>query len=347
MALKAVVTAAGAPGGPCIIKALKSVKERELYVVATDVRRDAAGLYLADKRYIVPMGTDPNYVKAMLSICKSEGAEVVLPLSSMELLALSRSVEEFEKVGAKVLVSNYESVRIALSKHLVYEFLESHGLGDVVPRHRLINTYAELREALEDLGFPEKPVVVKPPASKGQRGFRVLIEGLRDFREIYESKPTDPFMDASTFLRMYRDSGEGRELLVMEYLPGKEFTVDALCLEGEPIVVVPRERVKVVQGISVIARVVRNEELIRITESIIKLLRFSYVINVQFKYGPHGRPKLLEINPRVAGTVCATIEAGANLPYLAMKLALNEDFEVPRVRSVSYTHLTLPTTERV
>ena len=84
-----LVTAAGAPGGPCIIKALRSIKERKLHIIATDVRLDAPGLYLADKFYIVPKGHDPKYVDTMINICKSERVNALLPLSSMELKALS------------------------------------------------------------------------------------------------------------------------------------------------------------------------------------------------------------------------------------------------------------------
>jgi len=210
--------------------------------------------------------------------------------------------------------------------------LKKHGMDYVIPNYRLVRSYQELKLAMEELGYPERPVVVKPPASKGQRGFRILISSYRDFKEIYESKPTDPYINGEFFLNLYKHSGEGMELLVMEYLPGKEFTVDALCMDGKTLVIVPRERVKIAQGISVIAKIIKNDELIEVTKKINELFRFNYVINAQFKYGYDGKPKLLEINPRVAGTVCATIEAGANLPYLAIKLALGEDLDLPKIK---------------
>ena len=58
--LTVIVTASGAPGGPSIIKSLRRVDERKITIIATDIHENASGLYLADKHYIVPSGTDPN-----------------------------------------------------------------------------------------------------------------------------------------------------------------------------------------------------------------------------------------------------------------------------------------------
>jgi len=185
---------------------------------------------------------------------------------------------------------------------------------------------------MEELGYPEKPVVVKPPASKGQRGFRILVGQPPSMDEIYNSKPYNPYIDGKTFLEIYKRSGGKRKLLVTEYLPGREYTVDMLLKNGKPLVIVPRERVKIVQGISVISRVVRNQELINAAAAISEALKFDYVINIQFKYSRDGVPKLLEINPRIAGTVCASIEAGAHMPYLAIKLAMGEPIGTPSIK---------------
>ena len=73
-----IVTASGAPGGPSIIQSLRKVKERKIRIVATDVHRDAAGLYLADKYYIVPYGTDPAYPEEMLKIASRENVDIIL-----------------------------------------------------------------------------------------------------------------------------------------------------------------------------------------------------------------------------------------------------------------------------
>src|SRR5262249_28902934 len=46
--------------------------------------------------------------------------------------------------------------------------------------------------------------------------------------------------------------------------------------------------------------------------------------NVQFRDDRQGVPRLMEVNPRIPGTIGLTVAAGVNMPYLAVKLALDE-----------------------
>jgi carbamoyl-phosphate synthase large subunit len=46
---------------------------------------------------------------------------------------------------------------------------------------------------------------------------------------------------------------------------------------------------------------------------------------VQFRGAEDGRPLLMEINPRVPGTIGLTVAAGSNLPAVALALAAGRD----------------------
>jgi len=121
------------------------------------------------------------------------------------------------------------------------------------------------------------------------------------------------------------------ELLVMEYLSGPEYSVDSLVKHGESLVIIPRRRVETKLGISSVGVVEKNEEIIEVTRKINKALKFNYNINIQLKYGADGAPKLIEINPRVSGTICLSAATGPNLPYLAIKLCLGEKISIPKI----------------
>jgi carbamoyl-phosphate synthase large subunit len=84
-------------------------------------------------------------------------------------------------------------------------------------------------------------------------------------------------------------------------------------------------------GISSIGVVHRDDEVIRVARAINEAFEFDYNVNVQLKYSADGIPKLVEINPRVSGTICLSVEAGPNLPYLAIQQALGESFMIPEV----------------
>ena len=59
------------------------------------------------------------------------------------------------------------------------------------------------------------------------------------------------------------------------------------------------------------------------------------VANVQLRRDVHGRPALLEVNPRFAGAMPLTIAAGVDLPSLALDLALGR----PLAHRVSFVDL--------
>ena len=55
-----------------------------------------------------------------------------------------------------------------------------------------------------------------------------------------------------------------------------------------------------------------------------KTLELSSNVNIQFKNSKNHTPKLIEINPRIGGTIILPSVSGINMPYLAIKQCLNE-----------------------
>ena len=46
----------------------------------------------------------------------------------------------------------------------------------------------------------------------------------------------------------------------------------------------------------------------------------------------HNRiPKVIEINPRMGGSISLSVAAGVNLPYYSVKLALNEKLPIKKI----------------
>ncbi|MET0580910.1 MAG: ATP-grasp domain-containing protein, partial [Pseudoxanthomonas sp.] len=62
-----------------------------------------------------------------------------------------------------------------------------------------------------------------------------------------------------------------------------------------------------------------NPLLLAHAQSLVERFGLNGMINVQFKEDAHGRPRLLEINPRASGGVAMSCLSGINLPYLALR----------------------------
>ena len=61
-----LVTASGAPGTAALLRGLRENGEREVRLVGTDLSERSVGRHLCDCFHLVPAGTDPEFVDAML-----------------------------------------------------------------------------------------------------------------------------------------------------------------------------------------------------------------------------------------------------------------------------------------
>jgi carbamoyl-phosphate synthase large subunit len=187
-----------------------------------------------------------------------------------------------------------------------------------VPHFYVAKTTEEFIHAAFGLGHPERPFTFKPSISNGSRGFRIVSDSINESEQLFQTKPYNTFITYAHTLKIL-SSHPFPELLVSEYLPGDEYSVDCLANEGETIIAVPRLRTKTINGISVQGRFVQHDAIISYCHRIIKAIGLHGNIGIQVKLSDKGEPLLLEINPRVQGTIVAGLGAGINLPLLAVK----------------------------
>jgi carbamoyl-phosphate synthase large subunit len=177
------------------------------------------------------------------------------------------------------------------------------------------------------MGYPHRPFVLKLNHGTGAQGVKIVDPGLDPFSRLF---------DRNNLRVRYEDLDLGLAdvdplppMHVAEYLPGREFSVDVLCRNGETLSTIVRDRLATVGGMATHAVVIDHPEAEKTARQVVELIGLSYVVNVQFRCDRHGVPRLMEVNPRIPGTIGLTVAAGVNMPYLAVKQALGEEF-VPR-----------------
>lgn len=311
------MTGGGAPGAAGILKCL--LQEPSFQVTTADANAGAISKWLNDDFEMIPFANDPAFIDSVLAICRKKHIHIVLPLVTRELIPLSMHLKEFELAGAKVIVSSTLSLEIANNKSRLYEFLQKQKIA--VPDFEIVNSVSEFAEAVKFLGYPEKNVCFKPSVSNGSRGFRIVTNKINELDLLMNQKPNHVFINMDEAVRIL-SMGKFPELLVSEYLPGDEFSVDCLAKNGESKLIVPRLRKKMINGISVEGEFVQEENIILYCREIIKTLNLHGHIGIQVKRSETGKFLLLEINPRVQGTISAALGAGVNLPALAIKQEL-------------------------
>jgi len=311
------MTGAGAPGAAGILQCLW--QHSSVNVIAADANPHAVGRYLVKDFSTIPKANDPSFIDSMLALCREKDIHAVLPLVTKELIPLAKHRQEFELAGAKLIVSSAESLEIANDKSRLYQFLQWRGID--IPGFRVVETITQFESAAKELGFPSKTICFKPSVSNGSRGFRIIGDSMDEHDLLFNEKPNAGYISYSDVIRIL-SSKSFPELLVSEYLPGEEFSVDCLAKNGETVLALPRSRKKIINGISVEGEFTREESIISYCTQIIRELQLHGNIGMQLKKSVSGKFLLLEINPRVQGTISAGLGAGVNLPLLAIKQEL-------------------------
>lgn len=283
--VRVLVTGAGGPAAVSVMKSLRA--DPTVVLLAADIDPWAAGLYLLppEARTLIPRGEDPSLVSVVFCTCVSLGVDVLVPTVDTELRPLAQARGQFAGAGIQLLLAPDEALAVTLDKLA----LARRCAGKVrVPRTELLTG--------TDPRTWEYPVVVKPRQGSGSRDISVV-----------ESAQALAAMGA-------RDG-----FLIQEYLPGEEYSIDVLAdVNGHVVASVPRVRERVDSGVSVAGRTVHDAELELFGTRVATATGLTYIANVQCRRDRAGRPALLEVNPRVPGTLPLTVASGIDMPRMAL-----------------------------
>ena len=319
--LTLLVTGAGAPGIWGTLYALRHNPDgRPVRIVGVDTQDNNAGALLVDSFHRVPEPEAPEYTEALIEIASREKVFAVLPQTTREIARLSTSLAAMENAGIRVMVSAEGPITAANDKSAVMDVFQRLALPTA--RYRRSHSEDELVAAVRELGYPDRPVVVKPSVSNGMRGVRILVTEAWNVHRFLTEKPQGLEISLEELIAILR-RGTWPELLVMEHLPGDEYTVDAF-IGSRFSLAVPRQRQSIRSGITFHSRTDLREDLIAYTLAAGRELGLRYVFGFQFKLDSDGIPKVLECNPRIQGTMVASVFSGANVIWFGVRELLGD-----------------------
>lgn len=123
-----------------------------------------------------------------------------------------------------------------------------------------------------------------------------------------------------------------RGLMLLEYLPGDEYTVDCCGdAQGRLLVASIRRRAMLGRGIALASELVADAQIDAMVRAIAEELRIAGPFFVQCKRRADGTPVLLEVNARVGGSMGLTRLAGANIPQMAVFSLAGYTVQTPRL----------------
>lgn len=228
----------------------------------------------------LPFVTDDAIFPALKKIVKERDIKAIYP--TMDLV-ITRLKEHEEEIGCPIVSSSAKTTDICLSKEKTYGILKDY------IRTPKVYSYASVDHF---------PVFVKPIVGYGSRGTH-LVHNAEELKATAEGR---------------------KDVLIMEYLPGQEYTVDCFTnRKGKLLYSAARVRNRIKSGISVNTFFVKEqEEFSKKIEIINSRIRFDGAWFAQFKRDQNGNLCLMEIACRLGGASALSRVIGVNFAQLSL-----------------------------
>lgn len=321
-----LVTGAAAPGFVSIVKALKASTTYDMKLIGSDYIETLSTKEFVEHSYVLPDNKSPEFAESLLELCVKMSVDVVLPIRTDDQIPICKKLGDFRKAGVEpaIVATDPDLLDSLLNKRKLMEYC-TEVIGLETPKFLYSRDKDGLRSVVEKLGYPEVPVAIKPSYSMGSRGLRILDDTIDKRKYFFDEKPSGIYSTLDDVLASIGE--EFPEIIAMEYLPGNEYTVDALCRKGQTLAVIPRLRKRMTGGITTSGVVVKDhnyESIKNSVELIVEGFGLSYNVGTQFRESDSGTPLLLEVNPRLQGTTTMSVAAGVNIPEMMVQMALQE-----------------------
>jgi hypothetical protein len=272
-----------------------------------------------DRVYAVPAPSEPGFAEAVRDAAIAAGADVVLPWSDRDALALAASLDTLTSAGIAAVCPPQSLVELACDKWATLSKLAD--LGVPVPDSRLVCSGDDLYAAAAVLGYPSTSLVVKPRGLAGGQGVWMIREDADPTRT--NPRPQVPLPAMAVML----DAGHLHDtagFIVQPELHGGDVSVDVLARDGALLASVARTREATLGGLSVQGSAgPLNAALAPMIERLVAGLGWSSLANVQLVVGADG-PVVYEINARASGSIGIAALGGLDLLWCAIREARGE-----------------------
>jgi len=241
-----------------------------------------------------------SYAEELIKIIEKEKHNVFIPVGLKSYLAVARYKKDFESLTG-VLVPDWKEMIIASNKDKTMNFAKKIGIP--TPATHIIDDEKEIDE------ITKFPVVIKSSdeASKSIRYCNNKTELITRYQELKKTAKT--------------------KIIAQEYIKGFGCGFYGVYKNGKLIAHFLHKRIKefpITGGPSAVAEAYYDEKLYMYGKKLCDSLRWNGPIMAEFKYDAEENDyKLIEVNPKLWGSLDLTIQAGVDIPKILVDLILN------------------------
>lgn len=280
-----LITNATKRGAVSLIKSLKNISSLSLKIFGCDNVHLGYESGTILVDTYILINTDEPYLEQIKRLCTLYKIDMLLSVLDEENIL-------FAKYRNDLPVSYLPSIEVLELFHdKLQATLAIERLGLQIPR------------IVHDL-YLENKIIFRDRISVGSRGIYIV--------DLNKDKVIENHFKSNSFIQ--------------EYIDGQEYTVDVFAdKEGTPVLIIPRWRIDIKDGISFVCQTVNQEALILACHKIFETYKIPGLSNVQFIMQDN-KPYFIELNPRFAGTAIAGILSSFNYLELFLRhFCLNEE----------------------
>ncbi|MHA1341994.1 MAG: ATP-grasp domain-containing protein [Promethearchaeota archaeon] len=346
--LNILVTAAGSANSINVITTLKAINkkiknpEKKIKIVAIDANPYSAGLYISDRRYVVPKVNDKTFFPKLYEIIEKEKIDLIIPINSKEIRFFSEKKDEiFERTNISMAICPTEVLNRIDDKYEFYKLMKEYKIPTpeteiLKVNYDKINSFSHFTHnkiSIIENNF-NYPFIIKHRMSSGSTKTWFIYNNL-DLLYV--------------LMKIEKDDVQKGNYIIQKYIEGIEYTID-FCndMKGNFIGGVIRERLQVRDGKSIKARTIYIPKIIEYIKNITEKIGYigpgnfqciQQIGNICLKKNKNqnsNKSKIkqeiyfTECNPRfAAGGLPLTIHVGFNIPILIIKMLMEPNKKIP------------------
>lgn len=267
---------------------------QKIYLVGADASPEAPALYKCHSHYQTKKPGEEGYIRQLLSICRKERIDLLIPSDEKEIFLLSERRRQFEDAGTRILLSKEEHVCFCSNKLWTYRFFRQSGV-DCPQNVSSVEEY--------------------------QQGYPCLLEILDPEGNITSTRKVKEKEELVYLAAQYE------HISIRPFLEGVIYEIDVFCdFEGNPVFITPRAKEQAYGNEHSRFRVVKSAEITEEVKKIIAAFRPSGPLTIKMLcQETTGKRYYLRMEPRFDQNVTVSIKAGADSPMAILKMLHGEE----------------------
>lgn len=311
--MSVLVTASGSPKALTVIRSLG--KRGIPVTAAADIPASlgASSRYCSSTFcYPSPKNRPMEYIAALTDFLKRYPRDVLIPVHSEDTYLITKHIDTLGRY-TKIPFHDYQYIREVNDKGRLME--TARELNISAPTTYTVGEDGDLGQIAKSI---EYPVVIKMRNSSGSRGVA------------YASSETELRERFSAMIKKFQVPKDEYPL-IQEYIEGDGYGVSVLYNHGDLRALCTHKRLReypISGGPSTIRESTIHAGMEKIARNLLEHYAWHGVAMVEFKLRTSDKkPVLIEVNPRIWGSINQSVLAGVDFPYLLYTMAMKGDVD--------------------